>query len=50
MDLKLEVVVLPVTDVDKAKEFYRTGVTLREDADWYAGCMVAEQAGDELRS
>jgi catechol 2,3-dioxygenase-like lactoylglutathione lyase family enzyme len=33
MDLKLEVVVLPVSDVDKAKHFYETGLACREDAD-----------------
>ena len=33
MDLKLEVVVLPVSDVDKAKHFYKTGLGCREDAD-----------------
>jgi len=33
MDLKLEVVVLPVSDVDKAKQFYGTALACREDAD-----------------
>jgi catechol 2,3-dioxygenase-like lactoylglutathione lyase family enzyme len=33
MDLKLEVVVVPVADVDRAKEFY-TGLGWREDADF----------------
>ena len=33
MDLKLEVVVVPVTDVDKAKQFYGTGLACRLDAD-----------------
>ena len=37
MDLKLEVIVLPVTDVDRAKEFYGTGLACREDADVSAG-------------
>ncbi|HET6728624.1 MAG TPA: VOC family protein [Jiangellaceae bacterium] len=37
MNLKLEVVVVPVTDVDKAKDFYRTGLACREDADASAG-------------
>ena len=32
MDFKLEVVVLPVSDVDKAKQFY-VGLGWREDAD-----------------
>jgi catechol 2,3-dioxygenase-like lactoylglutathione lyase family enzyme len=34
MDLKLEVVLVPVTDVDKAKHFYETGLACREDADF----------------
>ncbi|MFB9322018.1 VOC family protein [Cryptosporangium minutisporangium] len=33
MDLKLEVVVIPVSDVDKAKDFY-TGLGWRLDADF----------------
>ena len=33
MDLKLEVVVVPVTDVDKAKHFYGVGLGCREDID-----------------
>jgi len=33
MDLKLEVVVVPVTDVDKAKQFYGAGLGCREDVD-----------------
>jgi catechol 2,3-dioxygenase-like lactoylglutathione lyase family enzyme len=33
MDLKLEMVVVPVSDVDKAKEFYKTGLACREDID-----------------
>ena len=37
MDLKLEVVVVPVTDVDKAKHFYGTGLACRLDADYSAG-------------
>ena len=32
MDLNLEVVILPVSDVDRAKQFYK-GVGWREDAD-----------------
>jgi hypothetical protein len=36
--MKLEVVVVPVTDVDRAKDFY----------DWYAEYMVRERAGEEL--
>lgn len=34
MDLKLEVVVLPVTDVERAKEFYIGGLGSRLDADF----------------
>src|SRR4051812_7121725 len=33
MDLKLEVIVVPVTDVDEAKHFYGTRLGCREDAD-----------------
>jgi catechol 2,3-dioxygenase-like lactoylglutathione lyase family enzyme len=33
VDLKLEVVIVPVTDVDKAKQFYGTGLGCREDID-----------------
>src|ERR1700710_735410 len=36
MDMKLEVVVLPVADVDRAKAFYKT-LGWREDADLVAG-------------
>ncbi len=36
MDLKLEVVILPVSDVDRAKDFYR-GLGWREDADIVGG-------------
>jgi catechol 2,3-dioxygenase-like lactoylglutathione lyase family enzyme len=36
MDYKLEVVVLPVSDVDKAKDFY-TGLGWRLDADYTSG-------------
>ncbi|SNS25355.1 Catechol 2,3-dioxygenase [Geodermatophilus saharensis] len=36
MDLHLEVVVLPVSDVDRAKEFYK-GLGWREDADIVGG-------------
>jgi catechol 2,3-dioxygenase-like lactoylglutathione lyase family enzyme len=36
MDLKLEVVILPVTDVDRAKQFYK-GLGWREDADIVGG-------------
>ncbi|WP_225802400.1 VOC family protein [Streptomyces sp. NK15101] len=34
MDLKLEVVVIPVSDVDKAKEFYIEKLGFRADADF----------------
>jgi catechol 2,3-dioxygenase-like lactoylglutathione lyase family enzyme len=33
MDMKLEVVVVPVTDVDRAKDFYATTLGWRVDAD-----------------
>jgi catechol 2,3-dioxygenase-like lactoylglutathione lyase family enzyme len=33
MDLKLEVVIVPVSDVDRAKQFYATTLACREDAD-----------------
>src|SRR5262245_47700336 len=36
VDLKLEVVVIPVSDVDRAKRFY-TGLGWREDADFSNG-------------
>jgi catechol 2,3-dioxygenase-like lactoylglutathione lyase family enzyme len=36
MDMKLEVVVLPVSDVDRARDFYR-GLGWRLDADFAAG-------------
>jgi catechol 2,3-dioxygenase-like lactoylglutathione lyase family enzyme len=36
MDMKLEVVVLPVADVDRAKDFY-SGLGWRLDADFSAG-------------
>ncbi|MGY1694384.1 MULTISPECIES: VOC family protein [unclassified Geodermatophilus] len=36
MDLRLEVVVLPVSDVDRAKDFYK-GLGWREDADIVGG-------------
>src|SRR5690348_18155972 len=35
MDLKLEAVVVPVTDVDRAKQFYKS-LGWREDADFTA--------------
>jgi catechol 2,3-dioxygenase-like lactoylglutathione lyase family enzyme len=36
MDLKLEVVILPVSDVDRSKDFYK-GLGWREDADIVGG-------------
>ena len=36
MDMKLEVAILPVADVDRAKQFYQ-GLGWREDADIVAG-------------
>jgi catechol 2,3-dioxygenase-like lactoylglutathione lyase family enzyme len=36
MDLKLEVVVIPVSDVDRAKAFYK-GLGFREDIDVSGG-------------
>jgi catechol 2,3-dioxygenase-like lactoylglutathione lyase family enzyme len=36
VDVKLEVVILPVSDVDRAKEFYK-GLGWREDIDLVAG-------------
>jgi catechol 2,3-dioxygenase-like lactoylglutathione lyase family enzyme len=59
MSMKPEVVVLPVSDVDRAKGFYE-GLGWRLAADftageadpdwpsWYAEYMVREQAGEEL--
>jgi catechol 2,3-dioxygenase-like lactoylglutathione lyase family enzyme len=37
MDLKLEVVIVPVGDVDTAKHFYGTGMGCREDIDISGG-------------
>ncbi|MFC7722299.1 VOC family protein [Nonomuraea recticatena] len=34
MDMKLEVVVLPVSDVDRAKDFYTRQLGFRLDADF----------------
>ena len=36
MDMKLEVVVVPVSDVDRAKQFYKT-MGFREDIDYVSG-------------
>ena len=50
MDFRLEVVVIPVSDVDRAKAFYQ-GLGWRLDADpdwpaWYARYMADEAAGE----
>ena len=37
MDLRLEVVVIPVADVDRAKSFYANALHCREDADVATG-------------
>ena len=53
MDMKLEVVVVPVSDVDRARDFYQA-LGWRRDADfatgpdwpdWYARYMADEVAG-----
>jgi predicted enzyme related to lactoylglutathione lyase len=65
VDMKLEVVVIPVSDVDRAKRFYG-GLGWRLDADFAAGddfrviqftppgsgcsVIIREQAGKELPS
>lgn len=36
MDLRLEVVIIPVSDVDRAKQFYKESLGFREDADFNA--------------
>ena len=41
MDMKLEVVVVPVADVDGAKDFY-AALGWREDADYGNGWMLQE--------
>jgi len=43
MDLKLEVVIVPVTDIDRAKEFYVMGLGCREDIDVREGSFRAVQ-------
>ena len=45
VDLKLEAIAIPVSGVDRAKEFYG-GLGWR--LDWYAVYMAADQAGTEL--
>lgn len=52
MDMKLEVVVVPVSDVDKAKAFYQElGWRLDADCatspDWYAQYMADERKGQD---
>jgi catechol 2,3-dioxygenase-like lactoylglutathione lyase family enzyme len=50
-DLKLEVVVLPVSDVDRARSFYEQ-LGWRLDADFAMNdlYMVSEQSGEEVPS
>jgi len=48
VDLKLEVVVLPVSDVDRAKRFYER-LGWRLDADFSNGDELAGGAGDTSR-
>jgi catechol 2,3-dioxygenase-like lactoylglutathione lyase family enzyme len=43
MDLKLEVVIVPVTDIDRAKDFYVMGLGCREDIDVREGSFRAVQ-------
>ena len=43
MDWKLEVIVVPVSDVDRAKEFYVGKLGFREDVDFQAGPMRVVQ-------
>ena len=61
IDLKLEVIVIPVSDVDRAKAFYASALRRAESAhgayekqlgkrdenspNWYAQYMVEEQFG-----
>ena len=47
-DLKLEVVVIPVSDVDRAKNFY-TGLGWRLDADFATAERLPGRAGDPAR-
>ena len=44
VELKLEVVVLPVSDVDRAKSFY-SGLGWREDADFATGADFSVNGG-----
>ena len=48
MDFKLEVVVLPVSDVDRAKDFYKA-LGWRQDADFVTGAGVPGGAADPAR-
>lgn len=43
MDWKLEVIVVPVSDVDRAKEFYVDKLGFREDVDYQGGPMRVVQ-------
>ena len=43
MDWKLEVIVVPVSDVDRAKEFYIGKLGFREDVDFHGGPMRVVQ-------
>ena len=43
MDWKLEVIVVPVSDVDRAKEFYIGKLGFREDVDFQGGPMRVVQ-------
>jgi hypothetical protein len=44
VDMKLEVALIPVSDVDRAKEFYEGEAELNRPG-WYAACMVAKAGG-----
>ena len=46
--MKLEAVAIPVSDVDRAKDFY-AALVQRDDEwpAWYASFMVSENAGTE---
>jgi catechol 2,3-dioxygenase-like lactoylglutathione lyase family enzyme len=46
MDMKLEVVVVPVSDVDRAKQFYKA-LGWREDADFGADEHCGPQPGPD---
>ena len=46
MDWKLELVIVPVTDVDRAKKFYTEQLGFAEDVDHSAGDVVPGGAAD----